>query len=63
MKIFATLLLMSAVSACGSTPVIQTECLWAETIHPTSHDVDVISDTLVGQILRHNQQVAEFCPR
>ena len=62
MKIFVPLLLMSAVSACGATQVIQTECLFVETIRPTRHDVDVISDALVEQILRHNEKVAEFCP-
>lgn len=42
-------------------PVIDQECQWAQIIRPTQGDVDVISDDLVAQILRHNKLVERHC--
>lgn len=56
--------MMSFAVGCVSTPkppVIQTECQWAQIIRPTPEDVDVISDDLVRQILRHNEMVEAQC--
>lgn len=54
------------MTACGTTqvdpaPTIQSECLWVEIIRPAQDDVDVISDALVEQILRHNRLVERHC--
>lgn len=53
---------MLTVSGCGtSSLVIQSECLWVEIIRPTNADVDVISNQLVEQLLRHNELVELEC--
>ena len=38
-----------------------TECVWAQPIIPTDADVDVISDSLVEQLLNHNDKFEEHC--
>jgi len=57
--------LMFAVSGCASKsvqPVVINECEWVRKIIPTHDDVDLISDDLVRQLVRHNDLVELRCP-
>lgn len=55
-------MLLLAVSGCAtaSKPLIA-ECLWVKPIAPSPEDVEVMSDSLVEQILNHNDALNEFC--
>lgn len=55
------IVLSLGVTGCATTHVIQNECIWASEINPTNADIDVISDSLVEQILKHNDKYNEFC--
>lgn len=49
--------LMSLASGCAT--VISSECLWAEPLRPSVHDILTIGTQ--RQILAHNQKGVEFC--
>lgn len=55
------LVLSLAVTGCAKTQAIIKECVWTDIIKPTNKDVDVISDSLVEQILNHNDKYKQFC--
>lgn len=58
-------LLMSVGTGCASRPaeiVVINECEWVRPIFPTQADIDLISDDLVRQLLRHNDLVELRCP-
>lgn len=60
-KTLLILALVSVVSGCAGTSVILSECAVHKKIEPTTQDVDVISDQLVGQVLRHNDLIKKRC--
>lgn len=52
--------ILSVASGCATGPATD-GCEWVSAIRPTSADVDVMSDTLAGQILAHNMAGARVC--
>ena len=52
---------MIAAAGCASTTPARTECVWVKPILVTPRDADVISDSLVQQILDHNDKYVEIC--
>lgn len=54
--------MLITVSGCASsTPVVNSGCEWTKPIYPTAHDADIISDSLVTQILEFNDTRAKIC--
>lgn len=53
------LMLTLAVTSCAT--VSSEHCLIDSPIKPTKEDVEVISDSLVEQILRHNEIYKKIC--
>jgi hypothetical protein len=52
-------MLLSVVTFLGGC--VQTSCDWAFPIRPTAGDVQVISDGLARDLLRHNETGAKVC--
>lgn len=50
------------VIGCGASgPVVKSGCEWTKAIYPTKADVDVISASLLDQIIEHNETREEIC--
>lgn len=49
------------VTGCAPSSPVGSGCEWTKTIYPTKHDADVISDSLVSQILEHNETRDQIC--
>lgn len=52
---------MLTVTGCENGSVVKSGCEWSRPIYPTKADVDVISDSLVTQIVEHNETRAKIC--
>lgn len=53
--------MLITVSGCASSTPMASGCEWTRPILPTAKDADVISDSLVTQILEFNDTRAKIC--
>lgn len=61
---FKALILLAGVTAFAAgcqAPAVTSGCEWTRPIRPTAEDVAVISDSLVDQLLIHNETGARIC--